>query len=158
MGRRSGEGIATNATGRKFRGGTWENGACVRDVKLILEKHAPTKTQYPSAPTSAAQRVCARALCPPHGCLCRMRHACRSRALCSPALCVVPVGRLGNYVVRVRLMAEDARLMSLVRAAACAGRLSRVCSAVHRGCCVCVKCTLTRARLLPLARSSRCSP
>ena len=49
MGRRCGEGIATNANGRKFRGGTWDNGQLVREVKLILEKHAPTKSQYPSA-------------------------------------------------------------------------------------------------------------
>ena len=49
MGRRCGEGIATNANGRKFRGGTWENGQLVKEVKLILEKHAPTKSLYPSA-------------------------------------------------------------------------------------------------------------
>ena len=49
MGRRTGDGIATNATGRKFRGGKWDNGQLVREVKLILEKHGPTKSQYPSA-------------------------------------------------------------------------------------------------------------
>jgi hypothetical protein len=49
MGRRAGEGIATNANGRKFRGGVWENGQLIKEVKLILEKHAPTKSQYPSA-------------------------------------------------------------------------------------------------------------
>ena len=49
MGRRAGDGIATNANGRKFRGGVWENGQLIKEVKLILEKHAPTKTQYPSA-------------------------------------------------------------------------------------------------------------
>jgi len=66
----------------------------VREVKLILEKHRPSKTQYPSAwPEQGAAPV----------------------RLLTPQ----PVGKLGNYVVRVRLIAEEARLMTLVRPASC---------------------------------------
>jgi len=51
----------------------WENGQLIKEVKLILEKHAPTKTQYPSAPpeTRAARLRAARAL---RHCACA-RHA-----------------------------------------------------------------------------------
>jgi hypothetical protein len=62
MGRRCGEGIATNANGRKFRGGTWESGQLVREVKLILEKHGPTKSQYASE-SRAGSKACAMLAC-----------------------------------------------------------------------------------------------
>ncbi len=48
-GHRSGDGIATSANGRKFRGGVWDNGTLVKEVKLILEKDSARNTMYPSA-------------------------------------------------------------------------------------------------------------
>ena len=91
-GRRSGDGIATSANGRKCRGGVWDNGQLVKEVQLILEKSSSTSSLYPSA-------------CPRP----------RPRAGAAAALTRAAVGRLGNYMVQVRLLCEDARLMSLVR-------------------------------------------
>jgi hypothetical protein len=48
-GRRTGEGIATSANGRKFKGGIWENGTLLKESKLILERNHSTKAMYPSA-------------------------------------------------------------------------------------------------------------
>ena len=82
MGRRAGDGIATNANGRKFRGGVWENGQLIKEVKLILEKHAPTKSQYPSAPPETRHACATRPHCAAHNAL----HALLQR-LTPPAAC-----------------------------------------------------------------------
>lgn len=67
-GRRSGDGIATSANGRKFRGGVWDNGQLVKEVKLILEKGSSTNSLYPSAcprprPRAGAAAALTRAAC-----------------------------------------------------------------------------------------------
>jgi hypothetical protein len=63
-------GVATAANGKKFKGGCWEDGQCVREVRLILEKNTQNKTLH-------------------------------------------PVGKIGNLLVQVQLLCEDARLMAV---------------------------------------------
>jgi hypothetical protein len=98
QGKRTGDGIATSANGRKFKGGLWENGTMVKESKLILERNHTTKAMYPSA--------CAML----RGAASSARHADATVTSLS-----LPVGRLGNYLTQVQLLCEDARLMSLVR-------------------------------------------
>lgn len=56
-GRRTGEGIATSANGRKFKGGIWENGTLLKESKLILERNHATKAMFPSASLLALSPV-----------------------------------------------------------------------------------------------------
>ena len=63
-------GVATAANGKKFKGGCWEDGQCVREVRLILEKNSHNHTLH-------------------------------------------PVGKIGNLLVQVQLLCEDARLMAV---------------------------------------------
>jgi len=41
--------LGVYTVGKKFKGGCWEDGQCVKEVRLILEKNMHTKTVHPGA-------------------------------------------------------------------------------------------------------------